>query len=290
MTLAAQLGVAPVLLATFGPIPVASLPANLLCVPVAGLVMVWGLTAGLLAGVVGGAVRLAPPPADAARARVARARRRAHRPRSARRAPPRAGGGAGRRARRLVVLCGDRRGGRRARPLAVGAVLTAVVAAQRPCRCGRRCARGWSAGTAGGVDVVVLGGAAGGRASARHACSSRCAARACGTIDLLVVADPSVPTSVVELVSRAHRVGAVHDVRRTARRPSSSARSSVRIVAVPGRLVVDAVASRAMRSPRRAAVGSAPVESGALDGGVGGAVPHRRPRARTASTSATERS
>ena len=47
MTLAAQLGVAPVLLATFGPIPVASLPANLLCVPVAGLVMVWGLTAGL---------------------------------------------------------------------------------------------------------------------------------------------------------------------------------------------------------------------------------------------------
>src|SRR4029453_19253711 len=53
VTLAAQLGVAPVLLATFGPIPVASLPANLLGVPVAGLVMVWGLTAGLLAGVAG---------------------------------------------------------------------------------------------------------------------------------------------------------------------------------------------------------------------------------------------
>ena len=51
VTLAAQLGVAPVLLATFGPVPVASLPANLLCVPVAGLVMVWGLTAGLVAGV-----------------------------------------------------------------------------------------------------------------------------------------------------------------------------------------------------------------------------------------------
>jgi competence protein ComEC len=37
VTLAAQLGVAPVLLATFGPVPVASLPANLLGVPVAGL-------------------------------------------------------------------------------------------------------------------------------------------------------------------------------------------------------------------------------------------------------------
>ena len=36
VTLAAQLGVAPVLLATFGPVPVASLPANLLGVPVAG--------------------------------------------------------------------------------------------------------------------------------------------------------------------------------------------------------------------------------------------------------------
>ena len=47
VTLAAQLGVAPVLLAAFGPLPVASLPANLLAVPVAGLVMVWGLTAGL---------------------------------------------------------------------------------------------------------------------------------------------------------------------------------------------------------------------------------------------------
>ena len=53
VTLAAQLGVAPVLLGTFGPIPVASVPANLLAVPVAGLVMVWGLTAGLVAGAAG---------------------------------------------------------------------------------------------------------------------------------------------------------------------------------------------------------------------------------------------
>ncbi|MDQ2649630.1 MAG: ComEC/Rec2 family competence protein [Actinomycetota bacterium] len=50
VTVAAQLGVAPVLLARFGPIPLASLPANVLAVPAAGLVMGWGLTGGLLAG------------------------------------------------------------------------------------------------------------------------------------------------------------------------------------------------------------------------------------------------
>src|SRR3546814_9440029 len=55
VTLAAQFGVAPVLLATFGPMPVASIPANLLAVPVAGAVMAWGITAGLVAGVAGGA-------------------------------------------------------------------------------------------------------------------------------------------------------------------------------------------------------------------------------------------
>lgn len=50
VTGAAQLGVAPILVTTFGPLPVASLPANLLAVPAAGLVMAWGLTGGLLAG------------------------------------------------------------------------------------------------------------------------------------------------------------------------------------------------------------------------------------------------
>jgi competence protein ComEC len=53
---AAQIGVSPVLLATFGPVPLASLPANVLAVPAKGLVMMWGLTAGLVAGVVGGQV------------------------------------------------------------------------------------------------------------------------------------------------------------------------------------------------------------------------------------------
>lgn len=56
ITVAAQLAVAPLLVATFGPLPVASLPANLLAGPAAGPLMVWGLTAGLVAGVVGGPV------------------------------------------------------------------------------------------------------------------------------------------------------------------------------------------------------------------------------------------
>lgn len=47
---AAQLGVAPIALVVFGRLPVASLPANLLAEPVAGLVMIWGASAGLLAG------------------------------------------------------------------------------------------------------------------------------------------------------------------------------------------------------------------------------------------------
>lgn len=56
VTLAAQAGVAPVLIPAFGPMPVAAVPANLLAEPVAGLVMMWGCSAGLVAGLVGGPV------------------------------------------------------------------------------------------------------------------------------------------------------------------------------------------------------------------------------------------
>jgi competence protein ComEC len=55
-TAAAQIGVAPLLLVTFGPVPLASLPANLLAGPASGPVMIWGCTAGLLAGIVGGPI------------------------------------------------------------------------------------------------------------------------------------------------------------------------------------------------------------------------------------------
>jgi competence protein ComEC len=56
VTLAAQAAVAPLLVASFGAVPVASLPANLLALPAAGPVMVWGLTGGLAAGLGGRAV------------------------------------------------------------------------------------------------------------------------------------------------------------------------------------------------------------------------------------------
>jgi competence protein ComEC len=58
VTLAAQLAVAPLSVWIFGGVPLASLPANLLALPAAGVVMVWGLTAGPVAGVLGSPVGL----------------------------------------------------------------------------------------------------------------------------------------------------------------------------------------------------------------------------------------
>ncbi|MBW3614961.1 MAG: ComEC/Rec2 family competence protein [Actinobacteria bacterium] len=54
VTLAAQAGVTPLLVPLFGSVPLASIPANVLAVPVAGPAMVWGLVAGLPAGLLGG--------------------------------------------------------------------------------------------------------------------------------------------------------------------------------------------------------------------------------------------
>lgn len=56
VTIAAQAGVAPVLIPVFGSLPVASLPANMLALPAAGPLTMWGLVAGLPAGLVGGPV------------------------------------------------------------------------------------------------------------------------------------------------------------------------------------------------------------------------------------------
>lgn len=52
-TIAAQLAVSPLLVLVFGPVPLASVPANLLAGPVSGPIMMWGWTGGLVAGVVG---------------------------------------------------------------------------------------------------------------------------------------------------------------------------------------------------------------------------------------------
>jgi len=49
-SIAAQLGAAIVLVPTFGTVPLVSLPANVLAVPLSGPLMMWGLTAGPVAG------------------------------------------------------------------------------------------------------------------------------------------------------------------------------------------------------------------------------------------------
>lgn len=53
VTVAAQAAVSPLLVPTFGGMPVAALLANVLAAPVAGPVVTWGLPAGLVAGVAG---------------------------------------------------------------------------------------------------------------------------------------------------------------------------------------------------------------------------------------------
>jgi competence protein ComEC len=51
VTAAAQLGVAPVLIPVFGSMPLVALPANLVAVPLAAPLTMWGLVAGVVGGV-----------------------------------------------------------------------------------------------------------------------------------------------------------------------------------------------------------------------------------------------
>jgi hypothetical protein len=237
VTLAAQLGVAPVLLATFGPVPVASLPANLLCVPVAGLVMIWGLTAGLLAGIAGGPwASLVHQPTRVALGWLELvAQRTAQAPLGELRVAHVVALAAG----MALTVTVDRAGWRRlGAVVAVGAVLSAVVAAHAPAPLREAPAPGVVRWHGRGVDVIVLGG---GRSDLGAPTVLESLRRSgVDTIDLLVVADASVPVSVVDLVARAHRIGTTHT-------PVDGAATvdlgslTVRIVAVPGRLVVDAV-------------------------------------------------
>ncbi len=55
-TAGAQLAVTPLLVAVFGTVPVAALPANVVAGPATAPVMMWGLTGGLGAGLAGGPV------------------------------------------------------------------------------------------------------------------------------------------------------------------------------------------------------------------------------------------
>jgi len=56
VTTAAQLGVAPVLLATFGTLPLVALPANLAAAPFVGPLTIWGLVVSAIGGVAGPSV------------------------------------------------------------------------------------------------------------------------------------------------------------------------------------------------------------------------------------------
>jgi hypothetical protein len=215
---------------------VASLPANLLGVPVAGLVMVWGLTGGLVAGLVTGpgAALLHVPTGVALWWLELVADRTARAPLGELHAE------------HLVALAVGLAGLTSRRPrwrvaagaLAVAAVLAAVVTANAPVARREALRPGVVRWHGPGVDVVVLGG--GGRSSLGGAGVLESLRRAgVGTIDLLVVADGSVPETVVELVARAHRLGQVHELVDGAGRVEVGS-LVVRIVAVPGRLVVDA--------------------------------------------------
>ena len=53
VTISAQVFVAPLLIPMFGPMPLVALPANVLAGPAAALVMMWGCTGGMVAGLVG---------------------------------------------------------------------------------------------------------------------------------------------------------------------------------------------------------------------------------------------
>ncbi len=54
ITVSAQLLVSPLLILTFGPVSLMAVPANLLVGWAVGLVMVWGMSVGLVAGILGG--------------------------------------------------------------------------------------------------------------------------------------------------------------------------------------------------------------------------------------------
>lgn len=273
VTLAAQLGVAPVLLATFGPLPVASLPANLLAVPAAGLVMVWGLTGGLVAGLAGGAAaELLHLPTRALLAWLSEvAARTARLPLGQLRAGHVAVGAAGlgavalgrRAAARSRAGLGDgiRRVGLAA---ASAAVALAGVAAQAPAPLRTGLALGVVRWHHAGTEVLVLGGAGGRTPLGAPTVLEALREAGVGAIDLLVVADASVPPAVVGALADRHPLGAalvaggvgplpIDAPQAPAPRPAGVldvGALEVRVTATTDRLVVEARPGEAVGPPR----------------------------------------
>jgi len=207
VTIAAQLGVAPALLVVFGPLPVASVAANLLAVPVAGMVMVWGLTGGLLAGVIGGDVAAVLHVATRlALMWVAEVAQRAA-------ALPLGHLGMGHVAALAaglsLAMWARLPLSRVGRAIAVGAVSTAVLTAQAPPPLRAQLTLGIVRWHHGSDEVVVIGGA-GGRTSLSAAAALAALREAgVGPIDLLVIADSSVSPHVVATIEARHQIGSV---------------------------------------------------------------------------------
>lgn len=211
VTMAAQLGVAPVLLAAFGPLPVAALPANLLAVPAAGAVMAWGLTGGLLAGLLGGTAaevlhlptRLLLGWIEQVAARAAAAPLGELGPREV------AGVAVGVGLAVLAHRCGSVRW--RGVGLALGAasIAVAVLVVRVPPPLRSALAPGIVRWHDQEVDIVALGGA-GWRTTLGAAATLEHLRRAgVGSITVLVLVDPSVPGRVVDAVAEHHPLGAV---------------------------------------------------------------------------------
>ncbi len=211
VTAAAQVGVAPLLIAAFGPLPVASIPANLLAVPAAGVVMVWGMTAGVVAGWVPpslAAVLHAPTRAllwwvEEVAARAARAP---------------LGGVDGRAvaacAAGLLLLALAARAGHRAPRLVGGATVVAalyvaVVSAHAPPPLRDALRPGVVRWHRGHTDVVVLGGGSWQSSLGSVDVLGALRTAGVGAIDLLVTVDAEVPPAVVEAVTARHPTGAV---------------------------------------------------------------------------------
>jgi competence protein ComEC len=273
VTLAAQLGVAPVLLATFGPLPVASLPANLLAVPAAGLVMVWGLTGGLVAGVAGGAVaQVVHLPTWALLTWLSEVAARAARLPlgllEAGHVLAVATGLTAAAAGRWAAGRWPAGPGERVRPLGVAAATLAVALAALAAHAPDPLRTGLAPGIVrwhhGGTEVLVLGGAGGRTPLGAPALLSTLRQAGVGAIDLLVVADPSVPPSAVAAVADRHPLGAVVTAGGVGPLPVDAPQAAaprpigvldvgaleVRFTATSDRLVVEARPGSAIGAPR----------------------------------------
>jgi len=266
VTLAAQLGVAPVLLATFGPIPVASLPANLLAVPAAGLVMVWGLTGGVVAGLGGGVVaELAHLPTRVVLTWLAEVAARTTRlPLGQLGVPHLLGLAVGLAAVARPIPSGSHLVRRTGAVVASLSIVLAIVAAHTPPPLRTTLLPGVVRWHEGSTDLVVVGGAGGGRSPGPAAVLAVLRESRVASIDLLVVADRSVPAGLVNAIESRHPVGAVvvaggvgpletEAPQVLAPRPAANVEVGsleVRLTATADRLVVEARPIQTRRPPR----------------------------------------